>query len=56
MVRQLLGHKNLRTTINFYAGINTKRAGRAHSKLLMEIKEQEIAARRGHRRKPETEE
>jgi integrase len=56
VVRQLLGHKNLRTTINFYAGINTKRAGRAHSKLLMEIKEQEVAARRRRRWKREVEE
>jgi len=56
VVRQLLGHKNMRTTINFYAGINTKRAGRAHSKLLMEIKEQEVTARRRRRWKAETEE
>jgi hypothetical protein len=56
VVRQLLGHKNLRTTINFYAGINTKRAGRAHSKLLMEIKEHEVAARRRRRRKRDIEE
>src|SRR5262245_48974991 len=51
LVRQLLGHKNLKTTIGAYAGINTKRAGRAHAKLLMQLKEQEFAPRRRHRRK-----
>ena len=28
-VRQQLGHKNSKNTINFYAGIDTRRAGRA---------------------------
>jgi hypothetical protein len=46
VVRQLLGHKNLKTTINAYAGINTKRAGKAHAKLLMQIREQELAPTR----------
>jgi integrase len=54
LVRQLLGQKNLKTTINAYAGINTKRAGRAHAKLLMEIMEQELA--RPKRRKRQVEE
>ncbi len=52
LVRQLLGHKNLKTTINAYAGINTKRAGRAHARLLMEIMEQELA-RPGRKRQVE---
>jgi integrase len=47
LVRQLLGHKNLKTTTKFYAGIDTKRAGRAHAALL-----QEIADRLDHRTKP----
>ncbi len=38
-VRELLGHKNLKTTINFYAGINTRRAGRAHAELVRKLKE-----------------
>jgi integrase len=33
-VRQLLTHKNLRTTANFYAGIDTRRAGRHHQRLI----------------------
>jgi integrase len=55
VVRQLLGHKNVKTTIGFYAGINTKRASRAHAKLIMQIREQEFAVtrRRKRRRKPE---
>lgn len=39
LVRQLMTHKNLETTTNFYAGIDTLRAGRAHSKLISELKE-----------------
>ena len=31
---QLLAHKNLRTTANFYAGIDTRRAGRHHQRLI----------------------
>jgi Phage integrase family len=37
-VRQLLGHKNMKTTTNFYAGIDTLRAGRAHTELLMSLR------------------
>ena len=33
-VRQLLGQKNLKTTVNFYAGINTRRAARHHQHLI----------------------
>ncbi len=33
-VRQLLGHRNLATTVNNYAGLNTKRAGRHHAALI----------------------
>ena len=39
LVRQLLGHKNLRTTTNNYAGIDTRRAGRAHADLIMKLRE-----------------
>jgi integrase len=38
-VRQLLGHKNMKTTTNFYAGIDTLRAGRAHTDLLMSLRD-----------------
>jgi integrase len=33
-VRQLLGQKNLKTTVNFYAGLDSRRAGQHHQKLL----------------------
>jgi integrase len=33
-VRQLLGHRNLKTTVNAYAGIDTRRAGCVHQALL----------------------
>jgi integrase len=39
VVRQLMAHKNSKTTMNFYAGINTRRAGRAHADLLISLRE-----------------
>jgi integrase len=35
-VRQLLGHKNLQTTVFSYAGIDSRRAGRHHQRLIDE--------------------
>jgi integrase len=49
VVRQLLGHKNMKTTTNFYAGIDTLRAGRAHAELLMSLRERKPPAQRGGR-------
>jgi integrase len=55
LVRQMLGHKNSKTTTNFYAGVNTRRAGRAHADLIMKLRENKIG--RGlHRRKPKSRE
>jgi integrase len=34
LVKQLLGHENLKTTANCYAGIDTRRAARHHHRLL----------------------
>ena len=34
LVKDLLGHKNLKTTANFYAGMRTRQAGRAYDKIL----------------------
>ena len=34
-VRQILGHKNLKTTVNFYTGINTKEATRVFDALIL---------------------
>jgi integrase len=38
LVRELMGHKNMQTTTNFYAGIDTRRAGRAHLELIARIR------------------
>jgi integrase len=37
--RQLLGHKSLKTTTRFYAGPDTRRAGRAHADLIRRLRE-----------------
>jgi integrase len=34
LVRQFLGHQNLKTTTDFYAGLNTRRAGLHHQRLI----------------------
>jgi integrase len=50
LVRQLLGHKNVSTTTIFYAGIDTRRAGRAHADLVMRLRES--GSSRSRRRRP----
>ena len=37
LVKQLLGHENLKTTVNAYAGIDTRRACRHHYRLLEKL-------------------
>jgi integrase len=49
-VKQLLGHQNIKTTINFYAGIDTRRAGRAHAELLMTLRNKAASFSRKPRR------
>jgi integrase len=49
LVREMMGHKNLKTTRDFYAGVDTRRAGRAHAALLMKLRESTPAARRPRR-------
>jgi integrase len=51
LVRQILGHKDLKTTTRFYAGIDTRRAGRAHANLLARLRE---ARPERKRRRPKT--
>jgi integrase len=46
LVRQLLVHKNMKTTTNYYAGIDTLRAGRAHAELLMQLKNDAASPKR----------
>jgi integrase len=48
LVRQNLGHTSQKTTASFYAGIDTRRAGRAHADLIMQLRESEL--RWGRRR------
>jgi integrase len=55
LVRQLLGHTSLKTTTSFYAGVNTRRAGRAHADLVMKLREPKLGRRPRHR-KPRTRE
>jgi integrase len=38
LARQLLGHRSMRTTTRFYAGPNTRRAGRAHAELINRLR------------------
>jgi integrase len=54
LVRQLLGHKTLRTTTKFYAGVDTRRAGRAHADLLSRLRQAKLT-RSSRRPSPEKE-
>jgi integrase len=44
-VRQLLGHKNLQTTVHSYAGIDSRRAGRHHQRLIEDALSAQIRPR-----------
>jgi integrase len=46
LVRQLLVHKNMKTTTNYYAGIDTPRAGRAHAQLIMRLRNDAASPKR----------
>ena len=49
LVRQLLGHKSLKITTAFYAGIDTRRAGRAHADLIMKLRDSRLGRQRRRR-------
>ncbi len=49
-VRQLLGHKNHQTTVNAYAGIDSRRAARHHQHLVEQAIAPEYAVLRRRRR------
>ena len=46
LVQEMLGHSSVETTRKFYAGINTLHAGRAHAKLVNELRESHLGRRR----------
>jgi integrase len=46
LVREMLGHTSVRTTTSFYAGFDTRRAGRAHAELVMQLRESKLRRRR----------
>jgi integrase len=50
-VGQLLGHKNRKTTVNYYAGINARRAARHHQRLIERALEAQKPTRRRTKRK-----
>jgi integrase len=48
--QQLLGHRNTSTTMDFYGGINTRRAGRAHADLVMKLRKSGMSQLRSRRK------
>src|SRR5215216_3476338 len=51
-VRQLLGQRNLSTTINYYAGLDTRRAGRHHAALIeKELEKHQASPQPGRRQR-----
>ena len=49
-LRQLLGHKSTKTTVNFYAGLDTRRAARMHDEMLAR-RRKELAGKAKPRRR-----
>jgi hypothetical protein len=49
-VKELLAHKNRKTTSNFYAGIDTRRAARHHQRLIERALEPQKPAPRPRRK------
>lgn len=49
LVQHLLGHKSVETTASFYAGLDTRRAGRHHQALLAKAMDEYSTARQKHR-------
>jgi acid phosphatase family membrane protein YuiD len=45
-VRQLLGHKSLKTTVGAYAGIDSRRAARHHQRLIEQALSAQVPAPR----------
>ena len=49
-VKQLLGHKSIKTTVGAYAGIDSRRAARRHQYLVEQALATEMPTRRSNRR------
>jgi len=49
-VKQLLGHKSIKTTVGAYAGIDSRRAARRHQYLVEQALAAQTPARRSKRR------
>jgi integrase len=50
--RQMLGHRNLKTTVNSYSELNSRRAGRHHQELLnMAVEKRSLAGKPGAKKK-----
>jgi integrase len=54
-VRQLLGHADIKSTTRFYAGPNTRRAGRVHAELIRKLREPSPKPRNRNNDHPEGE-
>jgi integrase len=52
LVRQFLGHKNLKTTTDFYAGLNTRRAGLHHQRLIEAAIASRPAGQKARKKRP----
>ena len=52
LVRQMLAHTSHKTTTAFYAGIDTRRAGRAHAELIDRLRAYNLTRSRKRRRDP----
>jgi integrase len=50
-VRQLLGHRKMETTVAFYTGTDTQRAGRYHAQLLEDFLVEQSKPKRGVRKR-----
>jgi integrase len=50
-VQKLLGHKNIKTTMNFYANLNTEMAGRRYDEIVADLRESCSRTGRADRRR-----
>jgi integrase len=51
-VRQYLGHRNMKTTSNFYAGLDPRRAARLHAEVVRKVISQDTERARAVNQSP----